>query len=95
MCRKISAGSPRTLSAILKKQKSSDKNAKISAENKRFINYTRQVAKSLLPPIKTPNLTVSTADSFVSSESIIQDLTAKLAITDSDWAPWSYIGRRT
>lgn len=95
MCRKISAGSPITLFTLLKKQKTFNKNAKILAENKRFINYTRQVAKSLLPPVKTPNLTVSTADSFVSSASIIQDLTAKLAITDSDWAPWSYIGRRT
>lgn len=91
--KKIAALSDNTLSKKIKHKTQQMRAALKQSEEKRFSKLLRQTAQTILPPRKIANLTVGNADVYVPSESIIQNMSAKLDMSDSIWAPWSTVGK--
>ena len=91
--RKITPSITDTLSNKFKQQKYIDRINKKTAEENNLSNWVKSVAKEMMPLKKQPTLTVSNTDTYTPSTAIIDGYSGKLAITDSIWAPWSYIAK--
>ncbi len=84
-----------TLSQRIKQQQQAMKLAQKMSEEAKLKSLTTSIAKDALGNLKQPTLNVGNLNSGNSTSSVINDYAGKLAITDSVWAPWSYIARNT
>lgn len=89
--KKISTTS-QSLSSKIKIEERQRKIAKKIAEEKRFSGFIQKTAQALLGN-RCYDLNISTVDKYVPTTEKIFGYSGKLSVSNSDWAPWSYIGR--
>lgn len=93
--RKLTTCTENTLSGKFKAKKNNYKALQKTKADQQVNQFIQSIAKEIIGTNKKPILKVGDTDAFQSSTAIIDGYSGKLAITDSVWAPWSYIGKKT
>ena len=83
------------LGTKLKAKKQAEKKAQALINEAKFQATVKEMARSLYPKTKIYTLQIGEAqDKFVAKD-VASQMQWRLDITNSDWAPWSYVAKHS